>query len=427
MLSTVARLCLAVANFLVGMTMFAIVSTLTNQQLPQIGTQQNQQSVARFLPMLLGSTVSYPLILLIRASGNLFLMRWMTIVGLPLAIIAAITEANKGSPWFMLIDLALVMSVVQATRSLRSDIAEESGPAGDRFLIWADLGYGIGTATGILLWGTDLGNIGVFRTALVFAASVFVVAWMIDMVVTRSRVAGEEASTAETQYLPGDVNNWDRRSAIGPMARWAAVVPLLTVAIQATVMRQTDRFNDFFAYMSFDIGTVIAGISLGLFLTVRISSTPFTPPDYVPQQRRESTNAPWQIVNVHRFKIIPWLLLASAAMFVGYAFEMAGVKIGECIAYGAAGILFEALWLVLLGWLAASARHFGISKYISVSGTIGAAILSLTISYTLLTYFSAVHPVYATVAASTVALMLVLIPARTQVPVAAQLIDDVPG
>ncbi|MEZ6139039.1 MAG: hypothetical protein R3B84_00575 [Zavarzinella sp.] len=376
------------------------------------GEHQNQKSVARFLPILLGATVSYPLILIIRASGNLFIMRWVTLLGLPLTGIALLVQANNGSTLGILIDLALVMSVVQATRSLRSDIAEEGGPAGDLFLVWADLGYGLGTFVGILLWAEDLGNFGMFRSALMFAACAFFIAWIIDMLVARSRSAEGYASSSETEHHDGDVGQWDLSGAKWPIIRWAAVVPLLAIAVQITVMRQTDRFNDFFAYMSFDIGTVIAGISLGLFFTVRVADTPFNPPGYIPKRRREGPDAPWKPIRVYRLGIVSWLGLASVAMFIGYGFESVGFKVGECIAYGAAGIMFEALWLVLLGWLAASARHFKFSRYISVSSTIGAAIFLGTISYALLTYYSDVHPIYVTIAASTMAFVLVLIPSR---------------
>jgi hypothetical protein len=265
-----------------------------------------------------------------------------------------------------------------------------------------ELGYGLGTAAGILTWNPQLGNVGPFRSALGFAAASFAVTWVADLIVVGFGRAKGIAEADPTEHLAADFQQWDRRPAVTVMRRWAAIVPLTTVAVQIAVMLQTDRprFADFFSYMSFDIGTVVAGMLL-IWRPARFRDSPFVPPEYLPADQKTFS-----------FGINSWLGACSLAMLLAYAFEATHIKLGECLAYGLAGLIYEALWATLLGWLGAAANEkcFDVKRIVSI--TIGSAILGGAAAYFVMSMFSWVHPAWLTIVAMAIAFMLVRIPAN---------------
>lgn len=425
-----AALLLTLGNFLVGMALFAITSTLTGKQLPQLGVVQGAQAaangqpedVSRFLPMLLGSAVTFPFLLVVR--GRFAVTRWVTVAGVPLSVAAIALNPINVKPlglqaWALPAVVVLCVSVIQVTRSLRTNAAGALGALGDRYLVWAELGYGLGTAAGILTWSslsqnleslaysfcrrTGVGHDGTFPDALAFSALMLLGAWVIDCVVVSSTrpdsATGSNPSDAgdTRSYEVGDEDTLVRVPAVRAMFRWALVVPLVTMAVQAAVMRQTDRgkFQDFFSYMAFDIGTVVAGVLLSR-ATVRFTRTPFTPHDYLP------------VGQPRRYGVVPWLLCCLVAMLAAYGFEAAGMRVGECVSYGVAGFFFEALWAVLFGWLSAAEKVSLLRVRGAVSVTIGSAIIAATVAYVALSCLPVVHPICVTVSAMALAVALVL-------------------
>jgi hypothetical protein len=386
MLTTRSVTFLALANFLTGAALLAPIITSSPAHLPGFG---QAGLVPKFLPLLLCASAAFGLALWFRKAPRT--LRWLALSAALLALLTFALDAIGGLTWAVLPVLSLALAMIYAARSVRSDLAQASPEHGQRNLVWAELGYGVGTATGIVLWDAGLVALGNFSDALLFVAGLSGTMALLDWAVLRGLVP--YAAPQDEAGVP-DQFAGDAAAARQVVLRLAALVPLLAVGVQGAVMRQTDRFNDFFEYMSFDFGTVLAGLFLARSAIV-LSGQALAPRGYEEQGRA--------------LPLLPWILACALSMLLGFGFAAAGFKMLECCAYAVAGLLFEGMWTVLLDVVGKIAGRPGIDMKGVVQSTIGAAAFATTLVYVAMTVL-ALDPLWVTLVAMGTALGLGAVP-----------------